>query len=818
MTSAHSSKGIPAVSSFAVAPAPARPASVVLGDGYRLTVLTSRLLRLEWSPTGDFVDRRTPLVINRDFPTPPFEVVESDDLVELRTEHLYLAYDRRAFHPAGLSVSLRQRAQSSFTTWHFGDDLSADGGAHGNLGGTTRTLDGVDGATDLDPGILARYGFAVVDDSVSVEVGVDGWVAPRPAGGRDLYFFGYGNDYRSALADFHTLTGPVPLVPRGILGNWWSRYWRYSADDYLNLLDGFDAHGIPFSVAVLDMDWHLVDIDPRLGSGWTGYTWNRELFPDPPGFLGLLHERGMLVTLNLHPADGVRAHEEAYAAMAADLGVDAEGEVAIPFDITSPAFVRAYLRRLHHPREEEGVDFWWLDWQSGSVSRIAGLDPLWMLNEIHFHDSGRGERRPLTFSRYAGLGSHRSPIGFSGDAITTWESLAFQPRFTATAANVGYTWWSHDIGGHIGGARSDELTTRWMQFGVFSPINRLHSSADPFHSKDPADFPQPYRDVMVRFLRLRHLLVPYLYSAAWRTHADHVAIVRPMYHDHPDEDAAYGVPDQYLFGDDMIVAPVVAPMDADSRLAPVVVWLPEGRWVDLFTGQWYEGGRRLMMHRTIDHIPVLVRAGAAVPMLIDPLERIEGNPETLVLRLVPGSGESVVHEDDGSATPDVTTRTSLRVRQESDASGAVLVRIDAVGPAAAVPRQLVLDLAGVVRVGGVRIDGIPQDDLGTVERADGTLAPALRIRLGSRDLGAGVVIELQGVTEAAPSVEEAVFAILDRAQIEFWLKHAISAGPVGAGGSAYSQFLDTLPVPAALRGALIEAVAQVAACPPSPVR
>ncbi|WP_282837514.1 TIM-barrel domain-containing protein [Microbacterium flavum] len=797
------------MSRFAVPPAPARPASVVTGDGYRITVLTSRLLRLEWSPTGTFVDRRTPLVITRDFATPQFEVVESDDLLEIRTEHLYLAYDRRSFSPAGLSVSLRQRAQSAFfSTWHYGDDLPYTGSPDGNLGGTTRTLDGVDGATGLDPGILARYGFAVVDDSSSVEVGDGDWVGPRPGGGKDLYFFGHGNDYRAALDDFHVLTGPTPLVPRGILGNWWSRYWRYSADGYLDLMDGFAADGIPFSVAVIDMDWHLVDIDPRLGTGWTGYTWNRELFPHPEQFLADLHERGMLVTLNVHPADGVRAHEDAYPAVAAALGLDPATQVAIPFDITSPAFVDAYLRHLHHPIEEQGVDFWWLDWQSGSVSRIAGLDPLWMLNDIHFHDSAREGKRPLTFSRYAGLGSHRYPIGFSGDAITTWESLAFQPRFTAIAANIGYTWWSHDIGGHIGGIKSNELTTRWMQFGVFSPINRLHSGADPFHSKEPAQFPEPHRSVMTRFLRLRHLLVPYLYTAAWRAHADGVGVVRPMYHDHPDEDAAYRVPDQYFFGDDMIVAPITAPVDPVSGLGAITVWLPRGGWVDLFTGARYEGGRRLVLHRSLDHIPVLVRRGAAVPMLADPQEHVEVNPETLVLRLVPGAGASSLFEDDGSAAPTPAERTTIRVVQTPHAGASMRLRIEATGPAASHERALVLDLAGVASIGGLSVDGRTRAERGDVVRADGTLAPALRVPLGRLDLSAGVEIELSEVAEEVYDPAAAVFEILDRAQIEFALKHAAYDGSSGVSGVEFSQFLDTLSLPASLRGALIEAVAR----------
>src|SRR5690606_32311887 len=219
--------------------------------------------------------------------------------------------------------------------------------------------------------------------------------------------------FRGALRDFHALTGPVPLLPRYALGNWWSRYHPYSADEYLELLDRFEAERMPFSVAVLDMDWHVTDPDPRFGSGWTGYTWDRELFPDPAGFLTALHERGLRVTLNDHPADGVRAHEEAYPRMARALGVDPDTEVPLSFDVTDPTWLRTFFDSVAHPMEEEGVDFWWIDWQSGPYSRTPGLDPLWALNEVHFSELASTGRRPLIFSRYAGPGSHRTPLGFS---------------------------------------------------------------------------------------------------------------------------------------------------------------------------------------------------------------------------------------------------------------------------------------------------------------------------------------------------------------------------------------------------------------------
>ena len=141
------------------------------------------------------------------------------------------------------------------------------------------------------------------------------------------------------------------MLPRYALGNWWSRYYSYTEDSYKELVTRFEKEEIPFSVGVIDMDWHLVeDVDPKYGSGWTGYTWNKNYFPDPERFMTWLHDHGMRITLNLHPADGIRAYEEAYPAIAAELGnVDTANEAPVDFDITSKKFLEAYFKCVLHP-------------------------------------------------------------------------------------------------------------------------------------------------------------------------------------------------------------------------------------------------------------------------------------------------------------------------------------------------------------------------------------------------------------------------------------------------------------------------------------
>ena len=153
--------------------------------------------------------------------------------------------------------------------------------------------------------------------------------------------------------------------------------------------------------------------------------------------------------------------------------------------MSSKRFLEAYFRILHHPLEQDGVDFWWIDWQQGTASAKDGLDPLWALNHYHYLAHAARHRHPLIMSRYAGIGSHRYPIGFSGDTTISWATLRLMPYFTATAANCGYSWWSHDIGGHHLGEKDDELYLRFLQFGVFNPINRMHCTDSPMLTKEP---------------------------------------------------------------------------------------------------------------------------------------------------------------------------------------------------------------------------------------------------------------------------------------------------------------------------------------------
>jgi len=534
--------------------------AVVRGPDYRFTVLTPRVVRLEYDPDGEFEDRPSQRIWYRDQPVPEFDVEEGSGRVRIATDELAVEYDIGAggFTEESLSIELRDGGER----WQYGDEAA-------DLGGALRTVDAVKGATDLGEGLVSREGWAVLEDD-SLVFDDDGWLEERGRadGYEDRYFFGYGDDYRAVLRDLTALAGDVPMVPRWALGNWWSRYWRYSQSELRGLMEEFRDRGLPLSVCMIDMDWHVIDNEYHYG--WTGWTWNEELFPDPPEFVDWLHESGLRTGVNLHPAQGVHPHEEQYEPFAEHMGIDPGTEAPVEFDAADTQFLSGYFEHVIRPMERrDGVDFWWIDWQQWDESPgLAGLDPLWALNHLHALDRTRDGRRPFILSRWPGIGGHRYPVQFSGDHYSLWESLQFQPYLTATSANVNCGWWSHDVGGHTGGTGDPigfgELYARWTQFGVLSPVNRIHTTKDRFIDKRPWTFGADIAGAVGDALRFRHALVPYLYTMARRNHERGYPLIEPLYYDHPHEEALAGGADEVIVADANADEPILSALDGSG--------------------------------------------------------------------------------------------------------------------------------------------------------------------------------------------------------------------------------------------------------------
>ncbi len=635
----------------------ADPKAVVIDGNARFTVITPELIRMEWSQDGKFIDSPSLVFINRRLPVPVYRTSTDSGWLVIQTSRLKLRYkkDCGEFNSENLVISFSVGGEP--VVWYPGEKDTA------NLYGTIRTLDGVKGPIALAPGLLSRCGWALVDDSHRPLFDNSNWkwAVNRPADEtQDWYFFGYGHEYEKELGDYVKVAGRIPMPPRFALGAWWSRYWAYTDGELKRLVNQFSTNDVPLDVLVVDMDWHQT-FDLRWSKrvldqagemkGWTGYTWNKTLFPDPKEFLSWCHMKGLKVVLNLHPASGIQPWEESYPAMARAMGVNPATGKYIPFDPTDKKFAENYFKLVLHPLEKEGVDFWWIDWQQWDTTKIKNLNPTWWLNYTFYTDMQReGKARPIILARWGGLGDHRYQIGFSGDVITDWSSLAFQPYFTSTAANVGFGYWSHDIGGHIPGTVSPELYTRWVQWGAMSPILRTHTTRNADAERRIWAYPYPYAKAMRDAFRLRYELLPYIYTASRNTYDTGVSMLHPLYYEYPEANEAYEFGDEYFYGNDLIVAPVVQPMSEDSLLATENVWIPPGTWIEWYSGARLQGPLVVQRHYTLDDIPIFVRAGAVIPMQSAAQKADIENVDPLVFRIFPSqSGSTGVYEDEGNS-------------------------------------------------------------------------------------------------------------------------------------------------------------------------
>ena len=672
-------------------------AQVVVGNA-RFTVLTPQMIRMEWAEDGKFEDRASLTFVNRKLDVPAFKVRETRTKLTITTSNVTLTYVKGAkFSAENLKAEILVAGNK--VVWHYGDEDTQ------NLMGTTRTLDGYYGLnhpknrknklSPMETGLLSRGGWTVVDDSqrhlfVPVENHWKNWVECRPEGDRlDLYLFAYGHEYTKALKDYTRVAGDIPLPPKYVFGYWWSRYWQYSDNELRDLVETMRSLDIPLDVLIIDMDWHetwgLSKVNPKKDEsgqrvGWTGYTWKQQLFPSPTNFLSWCRKQNLKTSLNLHPASGIQPYEEPYKRFVEAYGWTEEGK-SVPYKMSEMKWADAYFDTVLTPFENQGIDFWWLDWQQWVTSKyVKDLNnTFWLNHTFDHHMAEKGNDRPMIYHRWGGLGSHRYQTGFSGDIYIAWDALAFLPWFTSTASNVGYGYWGHDIGGHMFHKEDEkkidpELYLRWLQYGVFTPVFKTHCTKNSIIERRIWQFPNHMMDMRAA-MHLRYALVPYIYAAARETFDTGVSMCRPMYYSHPEHDLAYKSGEQFMFGSDLLVAPIVCPADKATGLATRRVWLPKGeKWYNMVSGKMYEGSdEEIEIHCTQAENPYFAKAGAIIPMYPKSVRNLQVANNSYVLTCVPGGdGEATIYEDDGKSKDYASAYATTKVTKRTEGDKVVI--------------------------------------------------------------------------------------------------------------------------------------------------
>jgi alpha-glucosidase (family GH31 glycosyl hydrolase) len=479
------------------------------------------------------------------------------------------------------------------------------------------------------PGLLSRAGYFLYNDSEQAVIDPEThWIVPRnaaegnhaippgvataarwmapknaPGDSLDLYLFVYGNDFKAALADLVRLFGPAPLPPRYSLGLWYSRYPTFNRAGLEELIADFQKRDLPLDVLVLDLEWHQ--------RGWNGFDWDENHIRRPREFLKNLHNDHIYTTLNLHP-DKVPTEDSRYQAFIAAAGIEPkvehrpDGSTDIGnYDLANKRHADAFMDVLHGPVQDDGVDFWWIDGHAPVDDNLV-CRQFWT-NEVFNRFARRTQptRRPMIFSRSAGLGSHRYPFFFTGDTLCQFEVLKSQVEYTLRAGHIGQSMITHDIGGHmsLGHYLDVELYQRWLQWGVMSPVFRLHSSRGgerrPWKYESDA-----LNRAFAAAVRWRMELLPYLYTLTWQTTVTGLPLCRSNPIEAPEWEAGYAIWDSYFLGDRIYCAPIVTPGGwRDLRLPP-------GVWVNLFTGEILPGDEPRRVTVAEEEFPVFARRGS----------------------------------------------------------------------------------------------------------------------------------------------------------------------------------------------------------------
>ena len=461
---------------------------------------------------------------------------------------------------------------------------------HAALGGYRRSMDAVDGSALTNPGVLYQDGWSLIDDTPSaVYVAKTRTVTQRPTHDgkpyQDGYVFAYGRDYPQGLQDLSTLTGPAMLLPQWAYGTWYSEYYDRTAADYEDtILPKFRSEGVPLDALVTDTDF-------KTPNQWNGWEIDPSKFPDPTAYFAWAHAQGLHTALNLHPS--ILASDPQFAAAQKIAkgklqpgSCGGGGTDCYVFDFGDPDQLQAYLS-LHDQMQADGNDLWWLDWCcDSSTSSLAGVTGDAWINQAYADYTSKTQGRGFAFSRAYGTlatggygntapaatgpwADKRTTLHFTGDTTSDWATLAYEVGYTpGESAATGLPSISDDIGGHTGGTQTpgsepgstklaDDLYARWVQFGTFQPIDRLHSN----HSdRLPWQYGTAAKDSAEKFLNLRENLVPYSYTLAEQARATGMPITRALYLQYPDQQEAYAQADsEYLYGPDLSGAPLTTP-------------------------------------------------------------------------------------------------------------------------------------------------------------------------------------------------------------------------------------------------------------------
>ena len=595
--------------------------SVFFGDKYRITILTERLIRLEYNEFGNFEDYPTEQVWYRNFEKPEFTVNENKRVLNIKTKYFELNYIKeRKFYGGKLNPirNLKITNLNNEKIWYYG---------HPEVRNYHYRPFSIDDKT-LKKSLYSLDGFVSIDDSKTPLILPNGVFKKRDSSGVDLYVFIYGDDFVYCLNDYFMLTGYPPLIPRYALGNWWCKEDTYNDFDIAHIVKKFSDNHIPISVFTLNK-WQSNN----------SYRFN-ELYKDPKSLINYMHSQKIKIGLSIdYPYIFKKENIDIYNRVRTYLSVDKNGD--IPFNVFDEKYIEIFLKIIIKPLNDLGVDFYSID-----SFNTKDLEKLSILKHyLSFYNISN--KRILETSRNFDYSSHRYPVLYGGKTNVSWETLKKIPEFNLAISNMGISFFSHDAGGSSDGIEDNELFNRFIQLLTFSPILRLGSDSGKYYKREPWKWGLKTKEISTRFLNLRHRLIPYLYTESYKYYKYGKPLVEPLYNKYSwlYDDLLYK--DEYLFGSTFLICPITIKKDYLMDRVIQKLYLPDGMWYDFFTGKQFKGNKKYVTFFKDQEYPVFVKAGSIIPLGLNP-SNDTSSPKDMEIQVFPGENNTYsIYEDDG---------------------------------------------------------------------------------------------------------------------------------------------------------------------------
>jgi len=493
-------------------------------------------------------------------------------------------------------------------------------------------------------------------DIGNTEPAVTEWSA---LGGTARYYLIAGSTYTEISSSYSQLTGRQPLPPRWVLGNLQSRMAYRNQKETDSIVTLMQKNNFPVDAVILDFYWFGDSIQGHLGN----LDWYKKAWPDPAGMVAKFRKQGIKTILITEPyvIDTVVNHKDAAAK-----GVFVTDSLGKPYidkqfyfgagsliDIFKPE-ARDWFWQKYKKQIDMGIAAWWGDLgepesHPADIRHVNGTAD--QVHNIYGHYWDKmlfekyAENYPNTrlfhLQRSGFAGSQRyAAFPWTGDVSRSWGGLQAQLPLLLTMGMSGLGYIHSDAGGFAQGVKDDELYTRWLQFAVFTPILRPHGSVIP---SEPVYWSEKTQDIVRTYMKLRYAMLPYNYTLSYQNATTGSPLMRPLFYQFANDTAACQVEDEYMWGENLLVAPVI-----NKGLTSRNIYLPEGKWFDFITGTEYSGSNLIDFSLTIENLPVFAKSGSFIPMTkpVTSTDYYDGG--NYVVRYYPsGKSEFVQYEDNG---------------------------------------------------------------------------------------------------------------------------------------------------------------------------